>query len=848
MSQLNLKQILSGDNLSVVVDKLNYNFNQIILNGGGPQGLRGLIGSPGLPGSQGLRGVTGPIGEAGTHIYASGASPGTYPFGTGGEISRTEDIFIETTPGYLAVWELSPTGTSNYWREVEKLTVPSSALSKLIYDSNNGPIPPGTLGASATWTTVSNDPTVSGKVLIGSPDALYGNFIFNPSAPITSNIPKFNNALSSPVDYSDSLFTLAASRNQFRILDSSRDPDEIYLTTGGVLHSLETDTASGDSVYKIKHGDSIGQKHFSLVLNNASTRPTLLYSDKENRLGVGTSIMTPLVSSLVVNGGFAVGSRDNGFYLPANGATVSNGIGGIIEGNVAIGKNRNTLSRLGVYNRDTTFGADIVIDTDITTSTPSAVSDLVLGGNLYAKSINSTVDANYWRFRHDSNSSPTNSNYRKLTLTSFQAGMTSTGVSVSKNVIAFGLTANSAGVFGQVRINSEDVYDTFEVNSGVSTISIGRQDGNGSTSWMSSHIGFNLSRSPVNNLWRRSGDGTNNAGSTIWTSPHKGLGISFMGSTGGTDATGITDLDIHNSTRVYFGTANTVSAGTYAGSLILSEKNIASNFTTIPGLLVDTAAAGTTGSGNDFTNYRRYIGRFGDSTKLGSPIIATTNGLTQSSLTGHKTPYNNTINFVPHYTWFGKEQSGLFTSNINSNNSKFPNGLTGDIVGLQVNGWAGITINGTDWVQRVGIGNSDPHEFLHIGEKLVYNNDKKFIGFNLYYDNASAGYKRLTGSTASGGTQTGAFSFDFKEKDRVDGNTGLTKYESLGTSLYLTPYGLGGTNTPLTSPTQGKNYRGFIFSPPPTSPSTTGWSNGSSNVPQLFVGLTEDEAINSYVF
>ena len=131
MSQLNLKQILSGDNLSIVVDKLNYNFNQLLLNGGGPQGLKGIMGSPGLPGSQGLQGLTGPIGSTGTHLYADGASPGIYPFGTGGEIlPRTGDVFIETDPTYLKVWELAPTGaTGNYWSLVETIQAPGNALS-----------------------------------------------------------------------------------------------------------------------------------------------------------------------------------------------------------------------------------------------------------------------------------------------------------------------------------------------------------------------------------------------------------------------------------------------------------------------------------------------------------------------------------------------------------------------------------------------------------------------------------------------------------------------------------------------------------------------------------------------
>ena len=65
MSQLNLRTLLSGDNLGDVVEKLNYNFQQIVLNGGGPVGDTGLIGPPGIPGPEG---PTGPIGPTGKRV------------------------------------------------------------------------------------------------------------------------------------------------------------------------------------------------------------------------------------------------------------------------------------------------------------------------------------------------------------------------------------------------------------------------------------------------------------------------------------------------------------------------------------------------------------------------------------------------------------------------------------------------------------------------------------------------------------------------------------------------------------------------------------------------------------
>ena len=41
MPQINILNVLQGDNQSTVVDKINYNFDQILSAGGGPQGQQG---------------------------------------------------------------------------------------------------------------------------------------------------------------------------------------------------------------------------------------------------------------------------------------------------------------------------------------------------------------------------------------------------------------------------------------------------------------------------------------------------------------------------------------------------------------------------------------------------------------------------------------------------------------------------------------------------------------------------------------------------------------------------------------------------------------------------------------
>ena len=65
---INIKEILSTDSSSQVNEKINYNFDQIVANGGGPvgsigsQGASGAIGSTGAQGAQGQAGPQGPTG------------------------------------------------------------------------------------------------------------------------------------------------------------------------------------------------------------------------------------------------------------------------------------------------------------------------------------------------------------------------------------------------------------------------------------------------------------------------------------------------------------------------------------------------------------------------------------------------------------------------------------------------------------------------------------------------------------------------------------------------------------------------------------------------------------------
>lgn len=63
---INIQEILHpSDSSSIKFEKINYNFDQILAHGGGPQGPRGFKGAQGLPGETGQKGEKGDLGPEG---------------------------------------------------------------------------------------------------------------------------------------------------------------------------------------------------------------------------------------------------------------------------------------------------------------------------------------------------------------------------------------------------------------------------------------------------------------------------------------------------------------------------------------------------------------------------------------------------------------------------------------------------------------------------------------------------------------------------------------------------------------------------------------------------------------
>ncbi len=95
---IRIKEILASDNVSDLVNKLNYNFDQVLLHGGGPRGFLGNKGGPG---------TIGPNGRRGSKWFGGSSDPNT--------VIVSDELF--NNDNYLqsngSVW----TYTNNVWLE-----------------------------------------------------------------------------------------------------------------------------------------------------------------------------------------------------------------------------------------------------------------------------------------------------------------------------------------------------------------------------------------------------------------------------------------------------------------------------------------------------------------------------------------------------------------------------------------------------------------------------------------------------------------------------------------------------------------------------------------------------------
>lgn len=166
MPQINILNVLQGDAQSTIVDKLNYNFDQILSSGGGPQGQQGLLGPTGAVGPQGPQGVQGAQGPSGSKWFVqetspqiggiTGGNPWTFP--SLGDYwldpdSAEQDIYVFTATGWIETGYGLNAG--ELFQKVTPLNIQGGTTGPGILIAGAGPS-----GATAT-TIILSDASVS---------------------------------------------------------------------------------------------------------------------------------------------------------------------------------------------------------------------------------------------------------------------------------------------------------------------------------------------------------------------------------------------------------------------------------------------------------------------------------------------------------------------------------------------------------------------------------------------------------------------------------------------------------------------------------------------------------------
>ena len=154
----NLKQILQSDTQQERLDKINYNFDQLVANGGGPMGSPGPIGESGAmgvsgdqgpQGVQGIEGAQGPIADSINNYWKQGQDYSTngvrvqsyIPVHTppaGNQPSAPPTVLLGFSTDYEEYGDLNSNSTTQYNSQlvVNKNTNYVESNIRLVSDKN----------------------------------------------------------------------------------------------------------------------------------------------------------------------------------------------------------------------------------------------------------------------------------------------------------------------------------------------------------------------------------------------------------------------------------------------------------------------------------------------------------------------------------------------------------------------------------------------------------------------------------------------------------------------------------------------------------------------------------------
>jgi len=297
MPQINILNILQGDNQSTIVDKINYNYDQILSAGGGPQGQQGLIGPTGSVGPQGPQGVQGVQGPSGTKWFVqdsapaisniTGSNPWTFP--------TLGDYWLDPDSANQEVYVLSATGwvdtgyglnAGELFQKVTPIDIVGGATGSGILISGTG-----TSGATAT-TLVLSDASINDYTPGGS--AIYN------------------------VNYEGAKLKIATRNDRLKILSFGRADLDITAGAGatGYLKNPSLEWATSSPVAPNFYDISLINPGGAIVINSSATAA----SGGVNIFAKGEITATSsedniMIKTAIPNKGTFISAASNGGFL-----------------------------------------------------------------------------------------------------------------------------------------------------------------------------------------------------------------------------------------------------------------------------------------------------------------------------------------------------------------------------------------------------------------------------------------------------------------------------------------------------------------------------------------------------
>lgn len=252
---INIKEIFESDSENQRLDKINYNFDQILANGGGPAGTTGSQGSTGATGAIGPQGAQGPIG----------------PKGDDGDYS---DFFVVEDP------------TATAYESIYTKSVSGKATSLIVGDPNAENNGDGGLFNQAAIRAIGDSFFGNALRLDADADSYIDlNISDNGSNRILSFVPAASGTGSTIYEFKGNSIKLSNSGVDKVILNQSNSVFESDLTVNGSSDFQGNVTFNNDT--SLPSGAATGK-----VLQSVDANGTFGWTDP-GVVPIGTIVMAP---------------------------------------------------------------------------------------------------------------------------------------------------------------------------------------------------------------------------------------------------------------------------------------------------------------------------------------------------------------------------------------------------------------------------------------------------------------------------------------------------------------------------------------------------------------------------